>query len=301
MDDVHHLAERIIPKNFTFDADAAASFSQKMYACASISILANLVGFYLIVRHSPPSMALYRWCLLDISVCSLLFDLHVSIFYQPLPLFPVPLLCTAGAARYLPPYYSTVSQISVTTITTGFLAASIFTAFFFRLLAIYNRQQLMKKPATMAFLAFVHFAGMIPIAIATASILRDDTPLREALRMKAPTLPDACCLLTKSTASFVVLGEAAVTLPYMTITLPFVTLATASVVEIPFAEVIIPLSVNCLSLHSFCNAVAMIAVTKPYRSAVADWLGYIQRKPHVVTESTVQPASGAMFRRLPAD
>ncbi|KAH7715399.1 hypothetical protein AAVH_17233 [Aphelenchoides avenae] len=87
----------------------------------------------------------------------------------------------------------------------------------------------------------------------------------------------------------------------MTITLPFVTLAIASVVEIPFAEVIIPLSVNCLSLHSFCNAIAMTVVTKPYRLVVAHWLGYIQRKPHVITESTVQPASGAMFRRLPAD
>lgn len=68
MDDARHLAERITPKNFTFDVVAAASFTQKMYACASVSILTNLVGFYLIVRHSPPSMTLYRWCLLDVSV-----------------------------------------------------------------------------------------------------------------------------------------------------------------------------------------------------------------------------------------
>lgn len=62
-------------------------------------------------RKSPRHRVVRASFSLLFQVCSLLFDLHVSIFYQPLPLFPVPLLCTAGAARYLPPYYSTVSQI----------------------------------------------------------------------------------------------------------------------------------------------------------------------------------------------
>lgn len=41
----------------------------------------------------------------------MLFDLHVTVVFQPLPMYPLPAICTVGPARLLPPYYITVLQL----------------------------------------------------------------------------------------------------------------------------------------------------------------------------------------------
>lgn len=45
-----------------------------------------------------------------VEASSLLFDLHITLVYQPLPLFPTPVTCTIGVARRLPPFFGTVAQ-----------------------------------------------------------------------------------------------------------------------------------------------------------------------------------------------
>ncbi|KAH7699211.1 hypothetical protein AAVH_33685, partial [Aphelenchoides avenae] len=53
--------------NLTIHGDSAAWFGNSMHVCATFSIAMNVLAFYLVIRHSPPSLASYRWCLLDIA------------------------------------------------------------------------------------------------------------------------------------------------------------------------------------------------------------------------------------------
>ncbi|KAH7697362.1 hypothetical protein AAVH_35555, partial [Aphelenchoides avenae] len=55
-----------MPANFTFDGASAGRFSTKLHINTGLSIASNLLAFYLIIRHSTRSIALYRWCLFDI-------------------------------------------------------------------------------------------------------------------------------------------------------------------------------------------------------------------------------------------
>lgn len=41
----------------------------------------------------------------------MLFDLHVTLVYQPMLLYPTPVICTIGVARHLPTFYDTVFQL----------------------------------------------------------------------------------------------------------------------------------------------------------------------------------------------
>lgn len=58
-----------VPTGISLDEVEAQHYTWKLYGSAALSLCANLLAFYVILFHSPKSMALYRWCLLDIAVC----------------------------------------------------------------------------------------------------------------------------------------------------------------------------------------------------------------------------------------
>lgn len=55
-------------ENLSINSHSVAWFGTSMHVCEAFSIAMNVLAFYLVIRHSPPSLASYRWCLLDISV-----------------------------------------------------------------------------------------------------------------------------------------------------------------------------------------------------------------------------------------
>uniref|UniRef100_A0A7E4VIE0 G protein-coupled receptor n=1 Tax=Panagrellus redivivus TaxID=6233 RepID=A0A7E4VIE0_PANRE len=49
--------------------------------------------FYLILFHSTKEMSYYKYYMLSFTFSAIIFDLHVSFIFSPLPIFPLPALC----------------------------------------------------------------------------------------------------------------------------------------------------------------------------------------------------------------
>lgn len=65
--------------------------------------------------------------------------------------------------------------------TTGLLVGAIFSAFFFRYLAIHNRSYVLENPLTIAAIVVIHFTSMIPLAAALWLSIEDTVEIRGAL------------------------------------------------------------------------------------------------------------------------
>lgn len=57
----------------------------------------------------------------------------------------------------------------------------MFTAFFFRLLSVYNRAEIMRKPWFIACLILMHLTATAPCAFAFVKAFQDDDESRQAL------------------------------------------------------------------------------------------------------------------------
>lgn len=124
------------------DYISVSGFQARMHINTGMSIAANALVIYLILRHSTESMRSYRWCLLDMNVsvklivgilffrlllglmphtnhfktldfqmCYLLFDLHMTVVYEPLPIYKILGMCSVGLGRVLPAFSGTVLQV----------------------------------------------------------------------------------------------------------------------------------------------------------------------------------------------
>ncbi|KAH7698356.1 7TM GPCR protein, partial [Aphelenchoides avenae] len=146
------------------DYISVSGFQARMHINTGMSIAANALVIYLILRHSTESMRSYRWCLLDMNMCYLLFDLHMTVVYEPLPIYKILGMCSVGLGRVLPAFSGTVLQVVITTLLIGFCIGAIFTAFLFRLLAVFNRMSLIKNPFVILSLVLIHLLATAPVA-----------------------------------------------------------------------------------------------------------------------------------------
>lgn len=81
------------------------SFSLKMHIDCVISILSTSLAVYLIFYKSPSSMKIYKWYLLNIVIFIFWFEIYITIFFIPFPIFPIPGFCAIGPFRYFGWYW----------------------------------------------------------------------------------------------------------------------------------------------------------------------------------------------------
>lgn len=82
---------------------SATDFEYELYVYRVImhingisSFLSTLLAIYVIIVHSAPQMAQYRWYLLNIVAWSSTLDIYLGILYSPVLLFPATGLCVEG-------------------------------------------------------------------------------------------------------------------------------------------------------------------------------------------------------------
>jgi Serpentine type 7TM GPCR chemoreceptor Srh len=77
--------------------------------------LVTTVSVWVIVRHSPPSMAVYKWFLLNVALASFIYDTFVTVIADPGQLNPLVAVCANSFIS---------SQISADEVAYGFVSLS---------------------------------------------------------------------------------------------------------------------------------------------------------------------------------
>ncbi|GMS92372.1 hypothetical protein PENTCL1PPCAC_14547, partial [Pristionchus entomophagus] len=96
--------------NFTVDEAHEQFVIRSSHVIIGISLPANLLTVYLLWRKTPNSIGHYKYLLIMLQSCSALIDLHLGVFFMPVPLFPLigcyckGMLCEA----HVPPHISVV-------------------------------------------------------------------------------------------------------------------------------------------------------------------------------------------------
>ncbi|KAI1695594.1 serpentine type 7TM GPCR chemoreceptor srh domain-containing protein [Ditylenchus destructor] len=64
---------------------------------ALLNTLITVLVIYLIIKRTPKEMEIYKWFLLNLSVCCYLLDMHLTVTFIPLLMFPTTVMCVLGA------------------------------------------------------------------------------------------------------------------------------------------------------------------------------------------------------------
>ncbi|KAI1706714.1 serpentine type 7TM GPCR chemoreceptor srh domain-containing protein [Ditylenchus destructor] len=115
--------------------------------------------------HTPTSMKIYKWFLLNISICSYLLDIFLTIIFIPLPIFPVLGGCALGIISPLRSFAPYLAWFIYTQLLS-MCGISIMFALLFRLAAIYGRTELFEKKSVM--LGLVAFQVFYPLPLVYA-------------------------------------------------------------------------------------------------------------------------------------
>lgn len=94
-----------------------------LYTISLLNAMVTALSVWVIVRHSPPSMAVYRWFLLNVALSCFALDTFVTVVVDPIPLLPLIAICTNGFLAHNDngfPVNGLVSFLSPSTCKTPF-------------------------------------------------------------------------------------------------------------------------------------------------------------------------------------
>lgn len=92
----HHLGSMSQPYSLEGPMSVPLFYSPLMYTITVMNTLVTIVTVWVIIRHSPPSMATYKWFLLNIAIVCYVFDTFMTVIADPVPLFPAIGACVTG-------------------------------------------------------------------------------------------------------------------------------------------------------------------------------------------------------------
>ena len=78
---------------------AKANFSNyhlRLHSSAVLALFANALAVFIVTKHSTKAMGLYKYYILLTLITAVIMDLHLSVIYQPYPLFSISAMCGTG-------------------------------------------------------------------------------------------------------------------------------------------------------------------------------------------------------------
>ncbi|KAI1694367.1 serpentine type 7TM GPCR chemoreceptor srh domain-containing protein [Ditylenchus destructor] len=139
--------------------------------CMHINIVPNtlmtFVVVYFIFKHTPQSMKVYKWFLLNVALCSYFLDFTLNVLLILISLFPIIGGCALGILKFLGPASAIIGWV-LYTMFTGMCGISILYALLFRLAAVYSRlEQFTRMKIVIGMMLIEVSIPVIPSLIAT--------------------------------------------------------------------------------------------------------------------------------------
>ncbi|KAI1701540.1 serpentine type 7TM GPCR chemoreceptor srh domain-containing protein [Ditylenchus destructor] len=225
---------------------------------AFLATTITILVIYLILKCTPKAMKVYKWFLLNLSLCCYLLDIHITVIFTPLPLYPAMTGCAIGLISplgYMAPVVSFLLMTQLLTIT----GVSILLALMFRLASVHGKAALFQRKFVIFVCIMFQFCFGIPILISSVWIvvLTEKESLDYMRKFGVPMcmiLLSNVCNLSMSFFQHQVEPGRALFTTFFYVSLIFST------------------------LHTFANGVIMIAFVKPYREACSDLFCLVFRR-----------------------
>jgi len=113
-----------------------------LHTITASNTMVTALSVWLIVAHSPPSMATYKWFLLNLSLSCFIYDTFVTVLADPIPLFLPAALCSESlVVRLLTPFIPPAWGLALHNILLSSCGVSISYAFLYRLAALRPQRQ----------------------------------------------------------------------------------------------------------------------------------------------------------------
>uniref|UniRef100_A0A914PX62 Uncharacterized protein n=1 Tax=Panagrolaimus davidi TaxID=227884 RepID=A0A914PX62_9BILA len=148
--------------NETFDFFIEPFYQSVLSVNGTISVILHLLVFWLIIYRTPKEMKDYKLFLLNIAICSLIHDLQLTVYWKPVPIFPVTAAFVAGPSKIigdLGGHYGMVSCIMLVTV----YMCSMVCGFIYRLVSLLDTfwYRLMMSWIGFGFFVIFHAAPVI--------------------------------------------------------------------------------------------------------------------------------------------
>ena len=93
---------------------------------------------------------------LNFQVCSMLLDIHTTLFYIPIPLFPVPGFCTGGLMKDWGYIWGMIIPFEIYMFLIGICGASMICAFAYRYAAVTSKDDWFYKKKIWVVMGLFH-------------------------------------------------------------------------------------------------------------------------------------------------
>ncbi|KAI1732482.1 serpentine type 7TM GPCR chemoreceptor srh domain-containing protein [Ditylenchus destructor] len=260
--------------DYTFYESDFEPFKIKSYINATLAVLGNSLGFYLIWFRSPPIMGNYRYFLLNMMQASFILDMYLTVFMQPYPLMPISGYCILGLLTHAGQFWGAILGVVIMIEFLGICGASVLTAALYRLAAVYDWQKRMLTKRAIVFFVLAHIFLVSPLLIIAVFVIRevsDQEPIRRQVFYQYPGVVDVA---TANNCAFAPLENNIL----MKLAVCCAMVYTTQIMVIAAGS------------HSYLNSIIMIIFTKPYRQIVVGWIRPLWSKEKPAT-SVVQPSS----------
>ncbi|KAI1719824.1 serpentine type 7TM GPCR chemoreceptor srh domain-containing protein [Ditylenchus destructor] len=258
-----------------------------MHINTVLALVADSFAAYLIMSRASTTIGVYKWFLLNIVVTSLVFDVYITLFMSPFPLYPAVGYCSTGLFKYF-----------------GLLWGAAVPFAIYRLTAVFNTQRYMTTKWAIITIAATQILFPLP-TITLASLVaqqfaRDQSKILAASLQTYPKLDEIInselCIFASFTTDYplmtwtiassilqiVICAAVGITVTIMS----FVhlnlrkkhmsrrsfqlhrQLILSLAMQFAVPGNLVEIGVQVATSHSLLNTITMIVFTKPYRKKV---------------------------------
>ncbi|KAI1710026.1 serpentine type 7TM GPCR chemoreceptor srh domain-containing protein [Ditylenchus destructor] len=245
---------------------------------AILDTLISILVIYLIFKHTPKAMKVYKWFLLNLSLCCYLLDAHLTITFLPIPIFPVFGGCALGLMRPLG-YMAPVVAWNYPNFLLFYESHSC-------AVMMLNSEMLIRYLyTTMPTVILASVLVTTPIILITRQLSKvKHTVSAKTYKMHRSLTLSLCFQFALVSIMLVLSG---------------VICGVASIYQWKFAQTIFYVSFLFSTMHTAANGIITIAFVKPYREAFFALLPFIRQKRNMTT-AVVRPelmTSNVLFSR----